>query len=176
MRRFAFTLAATGLLFVFAPAAALAHHHRTRSHGARSHHLRIRRFGDVNSQPTTSSSADNAGTVVSFTGGVLTIQLSDGSAVSGTVTNDTEIECAASGQSQSSGEDQSSGTEDQGDQSSGSGDQSSGSGDQSSGTEDQGDSGSTCSTADLAAGKAVHAAELQISSTGKTWDKVELGS
>jgi len=87
--------------------------------------------------------------VVSFTGGVLTIQLNDGSTVSGTVTNDTEIECAASGQS---GEDQSSGTE------------------------DQGDSGSSCSTADLTPGKAVHAAELRISSTGKTWDKVELGS
>jgi hypothetical protein len=191
MRRFVFTFAATGLLFVFGPAAALAHHHSRSHHHARAHHAHIRRFGDVTSAPTTTSSADNVGTVASFTGGVLTIQLNDGSTVSGTVTNDTAIECMSS-QSQSthdsgdqgSGDngDQSSGSDEQGDQASGSdeqGEQSSSTedqGDQSSSGEDQGDASSSCSSADLTAGKTVHAAELKITSAGKTWDKVELGS
>ena len=201
MRRFVFTFAATGLLFVFGPAAALAHHQSRGHHGARAH-SHIRRFGDVTSAPTTTSSTDNVGTVASFTGGVLTIQLNDGSTVSGTVANDTAIECASSGQSQStqdSGDqgssdsgDQSSGSSDSGDQTSGSsdsgdqsssigdqGDQSSSGedqGDQSSSGEDQGDASSSCSSADLTAGKTVHAAELKITSAGKTWDKVELGA
>jgi hypothetical protein len=191
MRRLVFTLAATGLLFVFAPTGALARHHH---HGNRSHHVRIRRFGDVSGQSTTTSSPDNVGMVASFTGGVLTIQLNDNSTVSGTVTNDTQVECTSSGQSQSIGEDgdtsggdqgdQSSSGDDQGDQSSSGDDQaedqSSTSEDQSSTSEDQGEdqneATSSCSSADLTAGRVVHAAELRISSAGKTWKKVELGS
>jgi hypothetical protein len=199
MRRFVFTFAATGLLFVFGPAAALAHHQSRGHHGTRAHHAHIRRFGDVTSAPTTTSSTDNVGTVASFTGGVLTITLNDGSTVSGAVTNDTAIECMSSGQSQSTHDSGDQGSGDNGDQSSGSGDQTSGSddqadqtsgsdeqgdqssstedqGDQSSSGEDQGDASSSCSSADLTAGKTVHAAELKITSAGKTWDKVELGS
>jgi hypothetical protein len=201
MRRFVFTLAATGLLFVFAPAGAFArhHHHHGQRHSSRSHHVRIRRFGDVSGQSTTTSSPDNVGTVASFTNGVLTIQLNDNSTVSGTVTNDTEIECTASGQSQSIREDGDTSGDDQGDQSSSGDDQGEDQGstsddqgeDQGSTSDDQGeDQGSTsedqgedqneatssCSSADLTPGKVVHAAELRITSAGKAWKKVELGS
>ncbi len=136
MRRFAFTLAASGLLLVFAPASALAHHHR-HGHHSNARHTRVSKFGDLSGQPTTASSTSDIGTVQSFTGGVLTILLNDHSTVTGTVTNDTAIECSGSGQSQGSGEDQgdqsSGGADDQGDQSSGTDNQ----GDQSSGTEGQ---------------------------------------
>jgi hypothetical protein len=209
MRRFAFTLAATGLLFVFAAAGAVAHHHHSRNHGVRAHHARIKRFGDVTGQPaTTTSSSDSAGTVTSFTNGVLTIQLNDGSSVSGTVTSDTKIECTTSG-SQTSGEDQgdessgsdeqgessSSGTDEQGESNSSGTDESS-SGDEQSGQsssdhhgeshdqssssdsqgEDQSETTSSCSSSDLTPGKVVREAELRISSAGKTWEKVDLGS
>src|SRR5205085_8920142 len=92
------------MLLAFAPASALARHHR---HGRHHHarHARIEHFGDVNTAPTTSSSADNAGSVQSFNNGVLTIMLNDGSTVSGAVTNDTELECMAPEQSQTVHED-----------------------------------------------------------------------
>jgi hypothetical protein len=186
MRRFAFALAATGLLLVFAPAGALAHHHR-HGHKVGARHTRIRKFGDLSGRSTTTTSPSSTiGTVQSFTGGVLTILLNDNSTVSGTVTNDTAIECSASGESQGSGEDQgeqnSSSSEDQGDQTSGTDEQGeqgeqgtqgeqSGSGDDDQ-SEGQSQSSSTCTPSN---GTPVRAAELKISSAGKTWEKVELG-
>jgi hypothetical protein len=193
MRRLLFTLAATGLLIVLAPAAALAqHHHRHATHTTRAHHTRIRRFGDLTTQPTTTTtgSSDTVGTVQSFSNGVLTILLNDNSTVSGTVTSATGIECGASGQSQTTHDD---GDPSSGTQTSGSDNETSGTDNETSSTdnetsstesqstgdddqgEDQGQS-SSCSSADLTSGKAVHAAELRISSGGNTWSKVELVS
>jgi hypothetical protein len=199
MRRLVLTLAATASVLALAPAMALARHHH--HSGALRHHARIMRFGDLSGQPSTTSPTSNAGTVVSFTGGVLTIQTGN-STVSGTVTNDTTIECATSGQDQSgedqgdqstsgtdqstgdddqgtSGTDQSTGDDDQGtsgtDQSTGDDDQSTSGTDQSTGEDDQSSSGS-CSSSNLTPGTTIHAAELRISSAGNVWEKVELGS
>jgi hypothetical protein len=184
VRRVAFTVFATMLIAGAVPAAALAHHHH---HHHFKHHARFRRFGDQGTAPTSTSSSDNAGTVQSFTNGVLTITLNDGSTVSGKVTDATELECTSTQQAQtthdsgdpgSGGSDQSSG----GDQTSGGSDQSSGGSDQSSGGSDQGDDdqgedqSSSCTTSSLTQGAVVHEASLRVDSNGATWEKVELVS
>ena len=185
MRRIAITISAGLMLLGFAPASALARHHRHGRHHAR--HARIERFGDVNSAPTTSSSADNAGTVQSFKNGVLTIMLNDGSTVSGAVTNDTELECLAPEQSQTVHEDGDGGGGDQ----SGDGDNQSGDDqgeaaeqnenqaeDQNEAAEEQNENEAenNCSTSSLTGGTMVREAELRISSAGSVWKKVELES
>ena len=202
MRRTTITLSAALMLLAFAPASALARHHHRRHHG----HARIEHFGrDVTSAPTTSSSADNAGTVQSFSNGVLKIMLSDGSTVSGAVTNDTELECMAPEQSQTIHEE---GDGSSGDQS-GSGDTQAQGSDEQGAEQEQGDvaepndnqaedqndnqaddqnendaaeenqnedAQNNCSTADLTQGTVVHEAELRLSNAGGVWKKLELGS
>jgi hypothetical protein len=188
------------LIVLVVPASAVAgnshrrHHARThhaRTHHARTHHARIKLFGsDATRGSMSSSSADTAGAVQSFDNGVLTIVLNDGSTVSGTVNNNTELECKAPEQTQTAHMD--------GD---GSGDdnQAQGSGDQSA-TEDQGDvaeqnedsaedqneneaaeqneneAENNCSIASLTQGTVVREAELSISGAGSVWKKVELES
>jgi hypothetical protein len=166
------------MLLAFAPVSALARHHHRRHH----RHARIERFGrDLTSGTTTSSSAENAGTVEDFSGGMLTLMVG-GRTITGAVTNDTELECMAPEQGQTIHEDGDSGGGDQSD----SGD-ASGSGDQSGSGEDQNENDAAeqnendgaqnnCSTADLTHGTVVHEAELRISSAGAVWQKVELGS
>lgn len=200
MRRVMFTVVATVLMAGAVPAAALAHHGHHKHHAR--HHAKIRRFGDQ-TQPTSMSPSDNAGTVTDFSNGVLTIQLNDGSTVKGAVTNDTEIECTST-QPQTTTHSEGDGSGDQssgsGDQSSGSGDQSSGGDNQSSGTEDQGDNdanetqgedqnqtqgedqgedqnqSSSCSSSSLKDGAVVHEASLRLGGSGASWQKVELVS
>jgi hypothetical protein len=174
-------------LLAIGPAVSQARtHHHKRHHHAR-HHSRhqIRKFGDVPSgssntgSPTTSTSPD-AGTVASFTNGVLTIKLnSDGSTVSGAVTPDTEIECANAaemdndfrmdggpGPSGSGGNGDQGADNDQGDQA----DQN----DQ--GDDNDNDDAQNCDPAmALTAGAAVHDAELVLTSAGATWKRVDLG-
>src|SRR5690242_1057691 len=99
MRRVVYTIAACALMAGAVPASALAHHHSR--HHSRTHHAKLRHFGHETTAPTSANAADNAGTVQSFTGGVLTIALNDGSTVKGMVTNDTELECTAPEQSSS---------------------------------------------------------------------------
>jgi len=79
------TLLAVGLL----PASASAHgqHHRHHHTGARAH---LQSFGTAN--PAAPASG-NAGTVTSFTGGVLTIKLSDGTSLTGKLTTSAELRC-----------------------------------------------------------------------------------
>jgi hypothetical protein len=204
MRRTTITLAAALVLLAVAPAIALARHHDRRHH-SRAHHARIERFGrDV--KTATKSSAENAGTVRSFSGGKLTFMLSDGSTVSGMVTQDTELECMAPEQSQTVGDDGDTTSGDQTDM----GDNQS-SDDQSSGedqaedqnenqaedqnenqaedqnenqAEDQNENEAAdeteaeddCSTANLTQDTVVRGAVLRISSAGDVWKKVELGS
>jgi hypothetical protein len=142
-----------------------------------------------------SNSADNAGTVESFSNGVLTIMLADGSTVSGAITNDTELECAAPEQPQTIHDDGDGGSGDQ----SGSDKQVQGSDDQSAADdqddaaeqnanqaeeqneneaaeENENDAQNNCSSTDLTQRTVVREAELRISSAGKVWKKVELAS
>lgn len=192
MKRIMITLLASGAALGAVPTAALAHHHH--HHRMRS---RLERFGRAAAaQPNfTSNSAPSgtAGTVVSFSGGVLTIMLNDHSTVSGTVANKTELECTSSSSSSSAsdagqtredgGQRGSDGSSDgnDGSASAGDGDTSapapttSNSEDDSRTGEDQGDDQQeACSTSSLIPGAVVQEAELSITSTGAVWKKLEL--
>jgi hypothetical protein len=196
MRRVFFTAVASSALALAVSGVASAQHgkrhhsHRASSHKRHHRHAHIVRFGTLATRSTPSSSASSpatasspAGTVASFTGGVLTITLADKSTVSGKVTEQTELECqspapTASASSHDGGDD--------GDRhdSSGTSSQQAGSqrGDDEQGEEqgeDQGDDDQgaqhSCTTAALATGASVQEAELSISSAGAVWHKVELG-
>ena len=95
MRRILFTALASTALLATAPVLALARDHHRRhdrphAHHARGHHARdhLRRFGSDNHV----GGERTAGTVMSFTNGVLRIALNHGSTVSGSVTKRREHE------------------------------------------------------------------------------------
>lgn len=166
MRRVLYTLIASALVVALIPATALGRsHHRRHHHHARAHHgIRHKQFGRGDA-PASPSMADNAGTVASFDGTKLTIQLADGSTVSGTVNGDTEIECDAADMSQTSFH-----RDDQG------GDHSGGDQGDNNDNNDQGDDNEmqNCDSSSLTPGTIVHEAELKLSGAGAVWDKVEL--
>jgi hypothetical protein len=191
MRRIMFTAVASLAILAIAPASVLAKHHNKRHH-SRTHHARVRheRFGTITptagaptTAPTTpTTTADTAGTVNSFNGTTLVIKLTDGTLVSGAVTPNTEIECAAADMNDTNDTMHADGDHGGpgGDNSSGGGDNSSGGGDNSGGDGgDQGDENgaqnASCTSANLVMNAVVQGAELRISSAGATWDKVELG-
>jgi hypothetical protein len=170
MRKIVLSVLACCALVAVVPASALAHGKHHKRHHARVHH---RTFGHDWSQSdnsgTSMNSDQNAGTVTSFTGGVLTITLNNGQTVSGDVTGDTEIECQAAEMSSSlrshdrgddNGDHADNHDNDQGDDDQGQG--------------DDDNENANCSSADLTPGIPVHEARLRISSAGATWDKVEL--
>jgi hypothetical protein len=164
MRRFGFIAVACIVAVAFVPASALARHHHGRHH-ARHHHkhhsrAHVKRFGSSSS--STTSSGETAGTVQSFSNGVLTIMLNDGSTVSGRVTSRTELECQAPEANEVNE------TNEANETSHSDGDRNGGEG----GDEQEGNH--ACSTANLTPGTMVKEAELRISSSGKTWEKVEL--
>ena len=188
--------ATSSILALAAPSLALAqgnHHHH--HHGARhaSTHKRHGRGahlltfgGKLNTAPTTGPPSSGAATVVSFTEGVLTIELtSDKSLIKGKVTDQTELECQlAPGTSQNS--------DDEGQQSGDDQDQSGGDeGGPSGQTQDSGpvahssdvgddqgeeqDQEETCTTADLQPKAVVLRAELRIGDNGSAeWESIEL--
>jgi hypothetical protein len=166
LRKVLFTLMASALVVALIPATALGRSHHRRHHHARVHHrIHHKQFGRSDA-PASPTMADNAGTVASFDGTKLTIQLADGSMVSGTVNNDTEIECEAVDMSQTSFH-----RDDHGGDNSGPGDNS--------GDDDQGDDNDenemqNCDASSLTPGTIVHEAELKLSGAGAVWDKVEL--
>jgi hypothetical protein len=186
------TLASTAVLAV-APGAALAHghHHGGKHKGHR--HAKVEKFGtDTSTQQnggstSGSSSSDTAGTVSSFSGGVLVIKLNDGSMVTGKVTPDTEIDCQAPEPTTSGGSDENGGD---GDQNSGGDNQQSGGGDnQTAGGHDASDTNDNdanendnenqqaqpaCDSSALTTGAVVREAELKLSGGGATWKKVDL--
>ena len=191
MRRILAVPVASLALALALPAAALAshhrrHHHRGASHSSSRHRhgksAHLLRFGSASTAttPTTPTPTDeeNAGTVESFEGGVLTIKLADGSKVKGKVTEDTELHCVpATPPSGTTGDDDQGDGGDQGSWSSG--DQARASDFQPSdqGGQDPGDDDGaqeTCAPELLKKGALVREAELELSGAGAVWERVVL--
>ena len=168
-----------------APAGALgrAHGHHSKHHARHSHRVKshVRRFAASDpSAPATTTPSDNAGTVASFTNGVLTLTLNDNSTVSGKVTDATEISCHSAtpvstdfrsrpsdgGGDNGGGDQQGGGTTSAGQQSGGD--------DNGGGDDENGGGAPTCDSSSLVVGAVVHEAELRIDSSGATFKKVEL--
>lgn len=167
MKKLLLTVVASCALVAVMPATALAHgRHHSRHHGR----MHSRTFGsDVNQSGSSTSGSTTApataGTVQSFTNGVLTILLTNGSTVSGTVTNDTFVACQAPATSGTSGQSGWQG-HDQGRW--GGGDQGQGDGD---------NAGQSCDpTTSLTQGAVVQEAELSLSGAGAVWRKVVLAT
>jgi hypothetical protein len=192
MRRFLFTAVASAALIAVAPGAALARSHHQRSHhrSQSRHHRTVRqlRFGLDGSSSTSASPTPEttAGRVVSFTGGVLTIKLNDGTMVKGQVSRATGLECEAANSTSTIQTDRRSHDGGGGDQGGGSDDQTNGKagqGDEAEGNDqaEQGDQGdieaegeTACPMTALSPNAVVHEADLRISSAGAVWDKIEL--
>lgn len=132
--------------------------------------------------PTPGGAPDTAGTVKSFEGGILVVELPDHSTVSGHVTERTELRCETSAAPGESGDD--------GEEGAGAGEDSHGGGADSavraSSREDSGGGGDgeeageddgpppSCTTAALTPGTVVAEAELSVGTSGAVWDRVEL--
>ena len=181
MRKLLVTVVASCALVAVVPATALAHGRHHARHHSRVHHKNFgtdfNQSGSSTSGSSTSgstSSGDTAGTVQSFTNGVLTILLNDGkTTVSGQVTNGTELECGAPDMSGSSGwQGHDHGGDNSGGDNNGGGSQ--GDDDQGQGDDDNANNVQNCDTSALTPGTVVREASLRISSGGSSWDKVEL--
>lgn len=124
---------------------------------------------------------ENAGTIASFDGTTLTIDLFSGGSVSGTVTPDTEVKCE-SREDTENGDDGGSGGDEKivrdhgGDNSGPGGDDSGPGGDDDGPGDDDNDQNEdpTCTTADLTPGTVVHEAEIDVTSTGSVFEEVDL--
>jgi hypothetical protein len=211
MRRSILTALGLVALTLAVPSAALAHHGRGHHHHHKTHHAQLR-FMHIGvsgtsvttsptstapttpTTPTTPPTPENAGKVASYTGGVLTLTLNDGSTVSGKVTEDTRIGCVKAtpampptgtpgqpgdqspGDDNGEGDDQSRGDMSQGDKGSGEwqhGDQGSGGGDE--GDEEvQGTPEPPCDSSLLVADAVVRAAELRIGPSGNEFENILL--
>jgi hypothetical protein len=188
-------------LVLAVPSAALAHHGRGHHHHHKAHHAKFRivHIGSTattptaptsTTAPTTPPAPENAGTVTSYTGGVLTLTLNDGSTVSGKVTNDTRIGCIKAtpstpptgteptdegpGDDNGQGDDQSHGDMNQGDQGNGDWQQ----GDEGNDGDDDGKVQTTpeppCDSSALVTGAIVRAAELRIGPGGTEFESILL--
>jgi hypothetical protein len=201
MRRFLFTAVASAALLAVGPSAAMARSHHQRSHhrSQSRHHRTVRhlRFGLDRSPSTTASPTPetSAGRVVSFTGGVLTIKLNDGTMVKGQVSGATGLECEAANSTSTFQTDRRSRDGGGGDQGGGSDDETNGKADQGDEAKgnDQGDEAkgndqaeqggqgdneaegeTACPMTALSPNAVVREADLRISSAGAVWDKIEL--
>jgi hypothetical protein len=182
MKRNLLVVATTSSILALAvPSLALAqgrHHHHSTRHASthkRGHRAHVLTFGGRHSgspssaAPTTGPSSDEpAGTVVSFTEGVLTIELtSDKSLIKGKVTEKTELECQPAA---SAGSDEEQGGGDDQDQSEGGMAHSSDVGDDQGEEQDE----EPCTTAALKPGAIVLRAELLIGGGGAVWEEIKL--
>jgi hypothetical protein len=199
MRRFLVGAVAASLLALTGSATALAAHHGKRHHRThhaarhRHHHAtgaRLLRFGaaafntsGVATKSPLAPSDENAGTAKSFTGGLLTITLTDKTEVSGKVTEATRLECESATAPEGGQDEDEQGDDNQGDDDNQGAEQGTPGGDEHSGTtattasNDSGDDdedGAACTTEALVTGGVVHEAELSVSSAGSVWEKVEL--
>ena len=124
---------------------------------------------------------ENAGTVASFDGTTLTIDLLNGGSITGTVTADTEIKCGDEC-NQDGSDDSARDPEDEDEDNSGPGSHSSGPGHE--GDDDHGEHGDhghgehgdegDCSVDDLVEGAAIHEAELELSDGDAVFEEIEL--
>lgn len=202
MKRSLLTAVSVMALVLAVPSAALAHHGRGHHHHHKAHHAKFRivHIGSLASTPTaptttttaptTPPAPENAGKVASYTGGVLTLTLNDGSTVSGKVTSGTRIGCIKAtpttpptgteppteenqGDDNGQGDDQSHGDMNQGDQ--GNGDQQ---GDEGNDGDDDGGIQMTpeppCDSSALVTGAIVRAAELRIGPGGTEFESILL--
>jgi hypothetical protein len=175
MRRILFTLLASGALFAAVPAVSLAHgghHHRSHARTVRHHGIRHEHFagtGSSTGSPTGSPVASqNAGTVASFTNGILAITLADGSTVNGAVTSATELECEAAAPMQTMDRGPSGGDNGNGDNNGDNAGDNGGNG----GNGDVGDNNNMCTT--ITPGMVVREANLTLTGSGAAWDRVDL--
>lgn len=164
MRKLVLSVVACCALIAIVPASALAHrHHHHKRHHSRIHHRTFGHDWSQSGSSTTSTSSDqNAGTVQSFTGGVLTIALTNGQTVSGAVTGDTQIECQGT-ETSSTWSSHDHGGDNGGDQ-----------GDDQGQGDDDNNGAQSCDMSSLTPGTAVHEARMSVSGGGASWDKVEL--
>ena len=190
MRRIFLTALASTAVAIALPVAASAHgsshssaRHASIRHHRRHHHTRFVHFASrssvtsttttATSTPPASTPGESVGTIASFEGGVLKITLSDGTTVSGTVTESTEIKCPAptpTATTSDHGGPGSIGHEDGQGQDEGSGDD-----------EGEGHDGGychetpqECGPASLVVGAKVQEAELKLSGAQASWESVEL--
>lgn len=209
MKRIFLAATASSILALAAPGVALAHHgkHHNRGHHVDGRTRHARRAHTVSFTPATVPGApgsapaaptgtdEQVATVTTFKNGVLTITLTDGSIVSGKVTEETEIKChpatppSSVGDDEGQGDDESPGS-DEAQHSSGSDGQSppqspgpvdvrqhgdwmddNGGGD---GSNDGDDSQEGCTEAALVEKAPIRAAELNVSSAGAVWEKIDL--
>jgi hypothetical protein len=199
MKRTLLTMMASSMLVFALPAVASAshgkHHHGARHSSSHRHHAKGARLltfapaTPASGAPTTTAAPttpanETAGTVTSFTNGVLTITLTDGTVVSGKVTEETELHCrSAIPPSSNEGDDQGGGDDQNGRESGEHGgpsamgmehrdfqgnDGGDGQGDH------QGGNDEGCTTAALVPGAIVREAELSLSGAGAVWEKVDL--
>jgi hypothetical protein len=207
MRRSLLTAVGIMALTLAVPTAALAHHGRGHHHH-KAHHAKFRFVhigagtasttaptGTAPTTPTTPPAPENAGTVASYTNGVLTLTLNDGSKVSGKVTADTRIGCIkppppppatgtvqpmdqSPGDDNGQGDDQSRGDmSQQGDNEPGEwghGDHGNGDNGDDNGEEVQGAPEPPCDSSALVTGAIVRAAELRIGPGGTEFENVLL--
>lgn len=126
----------------------------------------------------TEDGAEDAGTITSFTAGVLTIHLFNGDDVKGTVDASTEIECEqrGTGQFMAGSASEGPGDDDEGDGDGEHGDGQRGDGDH--GDDDEGDDHghAGCDATALTAGAVVREAELKATSKGLVFREIELVS
>jgi hypothetical protein len=204
MKRTLLRMMASSMLVFALPAVASAnhgkHHHGARHANSHRRHARGARLltfapatAPTSGAPTTTAAPttpanETAGTVTSFTSGVLTITLTDKTVVSGKVTEQTELRCAAATPPATTGDDdQGSGDDQNGPESGEHGNPAiagqmgasqhsdfQGGGDGGDGQNDQGGNEESCTSAALVPGAMVREAELSLSSAGAVWEKVDL--
>jgi hypothetical protein len=183
------------------------HHHHARDARTQRRHHRHAHFMRFGPQPAGAPAPpaapmapanETAGTVASFTNGVLTIKLIDGSMVAGKVTEGTRIECRSAASNAITADDHGENRGEDGADNSGPGGNSgpgnAGRGDEGQDNDrqdndaqdndrqdndgrddDANDEAEHCTTAALVPGAVVREAELRVSSSGAVWQEVELG-
>ena len=185
MRRLLLTAAAAATLTI-GPGAALALAHGSHHHKAHTHrvHSRTEHFVGDASAPAGSTGAtgatgaqppapETAGMVVSFSNGVLTLKLNDGTTVSGTISDSTSIDCAGPAGNGEDGHDNGNDNSDNGDNS-GRGNGDGGGGPGGGHGDDERGGAIACTVAAVTTGTLVAEAELHISNLGSVWESLEL--